>query len=109
VRRFEENPFLLLTPTLSSRVRSKGPGFYRDLFLHNLCIYGKLIPEFARWFLFTSLAALNVDPPRTARFFIWVMLLKMILLFRIPLQRKKPETTNTWGGAGQTALPTSFY
>lgn len=32
----------------------------------------------------------------------------MILKIRIPTFFKKPETTLEWGGAGQTALPTSL-
>jgi hypothetical protein len=31
-----------------------------------------------------------------------------VLLFRDSISKAMPETTNQWGGAGQTALPTSL-
>jgi hypothetical protein len=45
--------------------------------------------------------------PQPARRFICEQA-EMMMRFRISPVRKQPETTNMWGGAGQTALPTSI-
>ncbi len=55
------------------------------LFLQTASIYGKLVRNYS------------------------LMNLKMLLLFRDSILLLMPETTNMWGGAGPTALPTSFF